>query len=220
MADDYSAFLEDAAHYPGGHAAGVVFPRTTEDVADALRSTGTVLPIGAQSSLTGGATPMGELILSTAKLTGIDIGAGRVTVGAGVTVAALQDALTRTSAWFPPTPTFTGACAGGIVATNAAGAATFKYGSVRKWVDALTVVLGDGTILDLVRGRTRAVGGRFVLDTKSGTIEVPVPTYEMPAVAKRSAGYHAEPGMDLIDLFVGSEGTLGVITRVTFRTLE
>ena len=220
MTDDYSAFLEDAAHYPGGHASGIVFPRSTEDVADALRSSGPTLPIGAQSSLTGGATPMGERILSTAKLTGIEIGGGRVTVGAGVTVAAMQDALTQTGAWFPPAPTFTGACAGGIVATNAAGAATFKYGSVRRWVDALTVVLADGTTLDLVRGRTHATGGRFVVETKSGPVDVPVPTYDMPPVAKRSAGYHAEPGMDLIDLFIGSEGTLGVITRVTFRTLE
>ena len=220
MTDDLSAFLEDAAHYPGGHASGIVFPRSTEDVADALRSSGPVLPIGAQSSLTGGATPMGERILSTVKLTGIEIGTGRVTVGAGVTVAAMQDALTQTGAWFPPAPTFTGACAGGIVATNAAGAATFKYGSVRKWVEALTVVLADGTTLDVVRGATRAADGKFVVETKSGRIEVPVPTYDMPAVAKRSAGYHAEPGMDLIDLFVGSEGTLGVITCVTFRTLE
>jgi D-lactate dehydrogenase (cytochrome) len=39
-------------------------------------------------------------------------------------------------------------------------------------------------------------------------------------VDKVSAGYHAAPDMDLIDLFIGSEGTLGVITRVTFRTLS
>ncbi len=220
MSEDFSAYLEDAAHYPGGHAAGIAFPRSTAEVADAVRSAGTVLPIGAQSSLTGGATPMGELILSTAKLTGIAIAPGRVTVGAGVAVAAMQEALVGTGAWFPPAPTFTGAFAGGIVATNAAGAATFKYGSVRQWVDALTVVLADGTVLDVERGRTRAANRGLEIETRSGRVRVPVPGYQMPRVAKRSAGYHAEPGMDLIDLFVGSEGTLGVITQVTFRTVE
>jgi D-lactate dehydrogenase (cytochrome) len=220
MSEDASAFLEDAAHYPGGHAAGVVFPRTAGEVAEVVQSGGTILPIGAQSSLTGGATPMGEMILSTARLTGIDIGPGRVTAGAGVTVAAMQEALATTGAWFPPAPTFTGACAGGIVATNAAGAATFKYGSVRQWVEAITVVLADGTQLDLQRGRHRARDGVLEIETRSGRVAVPVPSYAMPRVAKRSAGYHAEAGMDLVDLFVGSEGTLGVITRVTFRTLQ
>jgi D-lactate dehydrogenase (cytochrome) len=217
--DDYSAYLEDAAHYPGGHAAGVVFPRTEADVADALRSARAVLPIGAQSSLTGGATPMGDVILSTSKLTHIAVMPGRVEAGAGVTVAALQERLAQANAWFPPVPTFTGACAGGIVATNAAGAATFKYGSVRNWVEALTVVLADGTVLEIRRGQVAARRGRFEIATKTGPVAFAVPSYRMPAVAKRSAGYHAEPDMDLIDLFIGSEGTLGVITRVTFRTV-
>jgi D-lactate dehydrogenase (cytochrome) len=219
MTDD--GFLEDAAHYPGGHAAGVVFPRTAEEVAGVLATASTVLPIGAQSSLTGGATPMGELVLATTKMTRVlDRSAGFVTVEAGLTVAALQDHLAAEGAWFPPAPTFTGACAGGIVSTNAAGAATFKYGSTRDWVDGITVVLADETILDVTRGRQRARDGRFVIDTRSGTALVPVPTYEMPAVAKRSAGYHAERDMDLIDLFIGSEGTLGVVTRVRFRVLS
>ncbi len=66
------------------------------------------------------------------------------------------------------------------------------------------------------RGRARRVGR----DDAAGTIDVPVPSYRMPDVVKRSAGYHAERDMDLIDLFIGSEGTLGVITTVTFRALS
>ncbi|HSC27193.1 MAG TPA: hypothetical protein VLD67_07965, partial [Vicinamibacterales bacterium] len=58
--DDWHEYTEDASHSPGGHAAGVVFPRTVEEIADILTSSDAVLPIGAQSSLTGGATPMGE----------------------------------------------------------------------------------------------------------------------------------------------------------------
>jgi D-lactate dehydrogenase (cytochrome) len=63
------AFLEDAAHYPGGHARGVLFPRSAADIADMLRRVPAALPVGAQSSLTGGATPMGEMIISTSKMT-------------------------------------------------------------------------------------------------------------------------------------------------------
>ena len=209
VSPDVAAHLEDAAHFPGGHASGIVSPRNTDEVADAVTDATTVLAIGAQSSLTGGATPMGERLLSTARMTRV-LGETdtSITVEAGISVQAIQDHLAARGAWFPPSPTFTGATAGGVVSTNAAGAATFKYGTTREWVQGLTVVLADGRILKLVRGTQRA-----------NTL-VPVPTYEMPNVAKCSAGYFAQPGMDLIDLFIGSEGTLGVVTEITFRVLR
>jgi D-lactate dehydrogenase (cytochrome) len=214
-------YLSDAAHFPGGHAESIVVPRTTAEIPDIVRQSKALLVVGAQSSLTGGATPMGETVLSTEKLTHIlDVGPSHIRVEAGVPVAVIQETLAKTGAWFPPTPTFTGAFAGGIVATNAAGAATFRHGAVRPWVQALTVVLADGFELTVTRGETRASGRRLRVPTSSGTIDVTVPSYRMPDVVKRSAGYHAEPEMDLIDLFVGSEGTLGVVTTVTFRTLS
>ncbi len=216
-----SDFLRDAAHFPGGHSPAVVFPRSTDDVIDIVTTSRSVLAIGAQSSLTGGATPMGEVILATSKMARVlTAGPGTITVEPGVTVAAIQEGLTEVGAWFPPVPTFTGACAGGMVATNAAGAATFKYGSTRQWVNALTIVLADGSVLEITRGTQQARDGRFEIDTRRGTVTIPVPTYTMPAVAKRSAGYHAARDMDLIDLFIGSEGTLGVITRITFKMVS
>ena len=112
-------------------------------------------------------------------------------------------------------PTFTGAFVGGVVATNAAGAATFKYGTTRDWVHAVTVVLANGDVLDIERGQTLAhPDGFFEIVLSDRTMRVPVPGYRMPNVPKTSAGYFAAPGMDLIDLFIGSEGTLGVITEV------
>lgn len=212
------SFLEDAAHYPGGHAAGVVYPTCEAEVAQALRGASSVLPIGAQSSLTGGATPLGDVVLSTSRLNRIlEIGVDSVRVQAGVSLAELDAALDRAGRYYPPAPTFTGAFVGGIVATNAAGAATFKYGTTRDWVRGLTVVLPNGEVLDLERGAARAHAGYFDIGAGADSIRVPVPGYRMPRLPKLSAGYFTAPDMDPIDLWIGSEGTLGVITEVTLK---
>jgi D-lactate dehydrogenase (cytochrome) len=216
-----ASFLEDAAHFPGGFATGIASPASEGEAAALIHAASSVLPIGAQSSLTGGATPRGELLLSTAHLNRIVAsGDDWVRVGAGVTLVELDAALESVGRHYPPVPTFTGAFVGGIVATNAAGAATFKYGTTREWVRALTVVLANGDVLDVERGRIRAHRDRFFeIVLSDRTVRVPVPSYRMPDVPKVSAGYFAAPGMDLIDLFIGSEGTLGVITEVTLRVL-
>jgi len=165
-----------------------------------------VLAVGAQSSLTGGATPLGDVVLSTERLTALQIEGDRVRAGAGVTLQAIHDALAAVGRWLPPVPTYLGATVGGAVATCAAGAATFKYGSVRPWVDGLTVVLANGDVLQLARGERRA------------SSLVSLPLLRMPQVVKCSAGYFIAPDMDLVDLFIGAEGTLGVVTEVVFRT--
>ncbi|MES1255887.1 MAG: FAD-binding oxidoreductase [Acidobacteriota bacterium] len=212
--------LEDAAHVRG-RAAALVAPTTEAQVAEVLRTSAAVLPIGAQSSLTGGATPFDSVVLSTARLNAVlDIGPATVRVQAGVTLAALDAALARVGRYYPPAPTFSGAFVGGTVATNAAGAATFKYGTTRDWVTALTVVLATGDVLDLERGAVHAhPGGYFDIALARGVVRVPVPRYQVPRVPKVSAGYFAAPGMDLIDIFIGAEGTLGVVTEVTLRIL-
>ncbi|WP_396627250.1 FAD-binding oxidoreductase [Luteitalea sp.] len=217
--DAIAAHLEDAAHYPGGTADAVARPRTETDVAAVLADGRAVLVVGAQSSLTGGATPTGAIVLSTARLTAIDAPqAHEVRVAAGVPLATLLDELARHGLDFPPVPTYLGATVGGIIATNAAGAATYKYGTTRQWVDGLTVVLAGGDVIDIRRGQhVLDASGVFLVDGPAGRREVPVPTYVMPDVVKRSAGYHAAPGMDLVDLFIGAEGTLGVITAAVLR---
>jgi D-lactate dehydrogenase (cytochrome) len=216
--DRLRSVSEDAAHV-AGRASALVVPASEAEVAATLRSSASVLPIGAQSSLTGGATPHGDLVLSTAAFNRIlEIGAGRARVQAGVTLAALDAALAVAGMYYPPAPTFTGACIGGTAATNAAGAATFKYGTTRDWIEAITVVLPTGDVLDIERGAVRAhTDGYFDLVLAAGPVRVPVPHYRMPDVPKVSAGYFAAPGMDLIDLFIGAEGTLGVIVDATLR---
>ncbi len=218
--DAIAAHLEDAAHFPGGRADGIARPRSEADVAWLIASARRVLPIGAQSSVTGGATPDGGLILSTEKLTAVErIDHDRVRAGAGVPLASLQAFLADHGLWFPPVPTFTGAFVGGVVATNAAGAATFKYGATRAWVDGLTVVLACGDVLDLVRGSVHASVDGFDIICAHGSRRVKPGSYRMPDVPKCSAGYFAAPGMDLIDLFIGAEGTLGIIVDATLRVL-
>jgi D-lactate dehydrogenase (cytochrome) len=181
----------------------------------------TILPVGAQSSVTGGATPFGAVVLSTARMTDIRLlDQHHVRAQAGVSLEHLQQALDQDGRYYPPVPSYTKPSVGGVLATNAAGPATFKYGSTRDWVDALTVVLASGEVLDIEREQCVAhPDGYFEIESASGIRRVPIGRYRMPDVVKRSAGYFAAPGMDLVDLFVGAEGTLGIITEGTLRVV-
>ena len=127
------------------------------------------------------------IVLSMERLNNvIEANAGdySITVQAGVTLEQLMKEAEKIGYFFPPHPGDEGAMAGGLVATNAGGARAVKYGTVKRFVLGLEVVLANGEIIEL--------GGNFI---------------------KSSTGYN------LLDLMVGSEGTLGIITRVTFALL-
>ncbi len=122
---------------------------------------------------------------------------------------------------FASDPTEASATIGGIVACNASGARTFHYGATRNHVSALRLVLAGGYLLDIRRGESfAAADGSFTLVLPDGR-ERPgkIPDYKMPVV-KNAAGYFAEPGMDLLDLFIGAEGTLGIITEVELALVK
>lgn len=144
---------------------------------------------------------------------------GHALVAPGVTLEQLNAVLEPLDLWYPPHPGELRATLGGNVATNASGPRTFAFGSTRAFVRSLRVVLADGGLLELERGRERVQDGRFSVATESGTVlEGEVPRYVAPAV-KNAAGLFTAPDMDLVDLFVGSEGLLGVATEIGIRLL-
>jgi FAD/FMN-containing dehydrogenase len=139
-----------------GRACCVVRPATTEEVAAVLRACAThgvpVVPQGGNTGLVGASVPTdGEVVLSTSRLRAIgaiDVAARQVTVGAGVTVAALQQSARAVDLEFGvDLAARDSATIGGLVATNAGGENVLRYGSTREQVVGLEAVLADGSVL-------------------------------------------------------------------------
>jgi D-lactate dehydrogenase (cytochrome) len=134
--------------------------------------------------------------------------------------AALEDFRREGAYMFAPDPTERGATVGGMAACNASGALSYKYGPTRNHVSALRVMLCDGRSLSLRRGECRAKGRRLALRADDGSaLCVDLPSYRMPDI-KNAAGYFAREDMDATDLFIGSDGTLGVIFELELALVK
>ena len=171
---------------------GVFRPRSEEEISECIRECASakipVTPQGLRSSLTGASISDRGVALSLEKmnrLVDIDVKNRKAIVEPGILVSELKNQLEKEGFSYPPDPTSAGECTlGGNVATNASGSRALKYGSTIDWVTGLRVIDGNGEILDLKNN----------------------------ASEKHCTGFGAvyRP----VSLFVGSEGILGVATRI------
>ena len=201
-----------------GRADRIAFPRTEADVLAALaEARAQKLPVttqGARTGVAGGAVPEGGLILNLAHMDKIlSVANGEMRVQPGATLAVIRAAVPP-QFYFEPDPTETSASIGGMISCNSSGALSFLHGPTRNHILGLRVALLNGEVLDLRRGRDQTAGLRFQLGSVAGEL----PPLRRPAV-KNAVGYFVDPDMDLVDLFVGAEGTLGVVTEATLRLL-
>ncbi|HLG99546.1 MAG TPA: FAD-binding oxidoreductase [Bryobacteraceae bacterium] len=199
--------LEDASGYRG-EAEEVFRPTTEPELIEILRrAIGARAPItvsSARTGLTGGGIPQGGWAISTEKLQRLEVSTGRAIAGAGVTLESLQAAANPSLQFYAPDPTERTASIGGTIATNASGSRSFRYGSTRKHILSLRVARMDGSVCTFRRG---------------DKVDFDVPHIPLPSTTKNTAGYALSPGMDWIDLFAGSEGTLGVVIEAELQLL-
>ena len=192
-ATDTAPYAQDWRKLYQGRTRAVIRPANTEELADVVRlcaQAGTpIVPQGGNTSMVGGAVPNednSELVLSTARLNRIrdlDPVDMTLTIEAGVTLKAAQLAAAEHGCLLPLSISSEGtAQIGGVLAVNAGGNNTVRYGNARDLVLGLEVVLPDGTIWNGLR-----------------------------RLRKDNTGYC------LRQLFVGSEGTLGIITAAVLK---
>jgi D-lactate dehydrogenase (cytochrome) len=201
---------------------------------------------GARTGITAGAVPNGGLILNMSRMNRIlgmrfepESNSFLLWVEPGILLCDLNETLQNyqfdTTGWdeeslkaltlfqksgshfFPPDPTETSASIGGMVANNASGAHSFAYGPTSQHIESLRAIVMNGTLLELSRGRHKAQARSFHLQIPTGeTFRGQLPSCDPPAV-KCAAGYRTGSDMDLVDLFIGMEGTLGVLTGIELR---
>ena len=248
MSPEYADYLFDESRTMG-HAEYIAFPTDETELADVVRwCADQRVPLTAQGALTGlagGASPAGGLILNLQRMNRIlglrraDDGIYCLRVQPGLRLAQLRRALLQksfdVSGWdelsletlrdirpgqlfFPPDPTEPTASLGGMASCNACGARSVLYGCTRAHIRCLRVVLADGRTAELVRGRDKAVGREVCLRLTDGSsFRTELPAFETPPI--KDAGFFLRRDMDLVDLFIGSQGTLGIISELQLELM-
>ncbi len=221
------SYFKDASNFQG-RADAVYFPSNQDEVKDILskaNNNSTMVTVsGARTGLTGSAVPDGGVVLSLEKMNKI-IALNKeeklITVQPGVFLRDVQTTVETEGLFYPPDPTERDSFIGGNAATNASGAKTFKYGPTRNYIKQISLVLPDGETLTIKRGEIFAKGNVLEFKTDEGNVKkISIPKIYIPLSTKNAAGYFLRKGMDAIDLFIGAEGTLGVITELKLKLID
>jgi FAD/FMN-containing dehydrogenase len=232
-----AAYAEGAGIYRIVPAA-VARPLDLDDLTSLIRwaeTEGTgLIPRGAGSGIPGSSVGDGvvvDLRELSPRVLEVDVGGKQAVTSPSITLAELNGVAAQSGLRLPPDPS-SGAWAslGGMVSTNAAGARSVKYGSVRRWVDRLDVVGSGGEQFTLARrGGSRATGGSPLLESFEREVAPDIRAAQgliskrFPGISKNSSGYALDAWLtsgEVLDLFVGAEGTLGFISRITWRLDE
>jgi len=204
---------------------------TEEEVRSVLRlaenSGVSVTPRGAGTSIPSQAVGRGSLLLQD-RSKAIVLASGSVRCEPAMVKGDLNRLLEPTGRWMPVDPSSYLSCTvGGMVANNSSGVRTPRYGSTIAYVEELRAVIPGGEARNLTPLPIElALSGDWVTRTVSQLLVENWKTIvsEQPRVTKNSSGYRLEKVLhdglfDVKNLLVGSEGTLGVLTGITFRTL-
>lgn len=220
---DYPDFLHDSSNFKGT-CSRIYLPENHDDIAEAValcREAGESITVsGGGTGLTGGRVPQGGVVLSFSRINRapeFNHDNTLVTVDAGLPLSELLSAVQAKGMFFPPDPTEKSCFCGGITATNASGAKSFYFGPVRNFVQGLQVTLPSGAVIDLKRGECIA-DGKIFTNFPGLNRDVIINPLPVPNV-KNASGYYLRENMDALDLFIGSEGTLGIIQKVTFKLI-
>ncbi|MEO8192881.1 MAG: FAD-binding oxidoreductase [Gemmatimonadales bacterium] len=204
--------------------AAVAVPADADDVVTLVRWASErslpLVPRGSGTSMANGAIGSGVIAdLSRMDSIGtIDAVSRSVWVGPGALRGAVNRAAAECGLRFPVDPSSGEYCTiGGMVSTNAAGAHTLRFGATRSWVSALDCVFADGSRAVIERGKPLPTGVPFLRDARECCERWSNDSVEHHGVAKESSGYgifsYARSG-ELVDILVGSEGTLSIIVGV------
>ncbi len=223
--DEFADFLTDASNFKGD-CSTVCFPESVQELREIIiEANKTKTPVtiaGNGTGLTGGRVPMGGVVVSLQqmnKIVEINTSTGYAIVESGVLLSEFNNTLSPLGVFYPPDPTEWNSFVCANVATNASGAKSFGYGATRNFVLGIEVILPNGDIIYINRGDCFANGSLLNFTSKENIdYSIPLPEIQMPNV-KNAAGYYIAPGMDLIDLFIGSEGTLGVISSAKLKII-
>ncbi len=233
-----SGVVESAVHYTRYYSVDassytilpdiIVIPKDQDDISSAVMvAKETKIPItprGGGTGLVGGALNCG-IILDMQNLSDVKISSNNVTVGAGITKGRLDDTLnsnenhyksSHTTTIFAPNPSVGPFCTiGGMIANNAAGSQSLKYGCTIDNVNSITMIDGTGNIVKLPEDTTT---GYKILD-----IAKHIEIEKFPRVSKNASGYRLDAVNTIQDthkVLVGSEGTLGIITSAELKTIK